>query len=210
MVETDELIRATRFAIARAKHRGDTEVRPDDLLAGALHAAARFGIAVLGPLNIDLEELGEPALDELDAAGPKVAYSETASSVFDQAARIATRDGKHGIRTVHVLAAFANEENGLMGRIKSTYDIDSSSWRAALARTAQRSTAPRAPAAGRAGGVQELMSPDEAAEFLGVHTQTVRGYIRSGKLTAHRLAGERALRIRRRDLIDLLEPYSPD
>jgi len=57
---------------------------------------------------------------------------------------------------------------------------------------------------------KQFFSPDEAAEFLGVHTQTVRGYIRTGKLPALRLAGERALRIQREDLLALLEPYKPE
>ena len=57
---------------------------------------------------------------------------------------------------------------------------------------------------------KQFFSPDESAEFLGVHVQTVRGYIRAGKLPAMRLAGERALRIKRDDLLALLEPYKPD
>jgi hypothetical protein len=38
----------------------------------------------------------------------------------------------------------------------------------------------------------------------------MRGYIRSGRLPAFRLAGERAIRIRRVDLEKLLEPLSPN
>jgi excisionase family DNA binding protein len=47
---------------------------------------------------------------------------------------------------------------------------------------------------------------DQAAEFLGVHHQTLRGYIKTGKLPAYRLAGEKVLRIKRDDLMALLEP----
>ena len=50
----------------------------------------------------------------------------------------------------------------------------------------------------------------QAAEALGVHVQTLRAYVRSGKLPAHRLAGERAIRIRRPDLEKLLEPLLPE
>jgi excisionase family DNA binding protein len=57
---------------------------------------------------------------------------------------------------------------------------------------------------------KQFFSPDEAAEFLGVHVQTIRGYIRLGKLPALRLAGERALRIKRKDLLALLEPFKPE
>ena len=50
-----------------------------------------------------------------------------------------------------------------------------------------------------------LLSPEEGARLLGLHIQTVRGYIRSGRLPAFRIAGERAIRIRRDDLIALLQ-----
>jgi len=50
----------------------------------------------------------------------------------------------------------------------------------------------------------DLLSPEQAASELGVHIQTLRGYIRRGKLAAFRLAGARAIRIRRSDLQALL------
>lgn len=61
------------------------------------------------------------------------------------------------------------------------------------------------------GGLQEpplekLFSPEEAADYLNVHVQTVRAWIRSGRLRARRLAGQRALRITASDLLSLLEP----
>ncbi len=55
-----------------------------------------------------------------------------------------------------------------------------------------------------------VFSPEQAADFLGVHTQTIRGYVRSGKLPAYRLAGERIIRITRADLVALLQPLSPE
>ncbi len=207
----NELTRAARLAIVRAKRRNSDEVTADDLLAGLLHAASRFGIALIGPLTIDLEMLDEDRLDETDATRKKVAYSGAAATLFDRAAVLARQDGSSRIAPVHMLAAFAGEDDGLMGRLKSTYGFDSAGWRAALARWQQEESRQRRGGGVRSpGSVQELLSPDDAADFLGVHTQTVRGYIRSGKLTAHRLAGERAVRIRRQDLLDLLEPYKPD
>ncbi len=50
------------------------------------------------------------------------------------------------------------------------------------------------------------MTPEEAAEALGIHVQTMRAYIRSERLPAFRLAGERAIRILRTDLEKVLEP----
>ena len=40
--------------------------------------------------------------------------------------------------------------------------------------------------------------------------QTLRAYVRSGKLPALRLAGERSIRIRRADLEKVLEPVQAD
>jgi excisionase family DNA binding protein len=56
---------------------------------------------------------------------------------------------------------------------------------------------------------REYLTPEEAAEAIGIHVQTLRGYVRSGKLPALRLAGERAIRIRRKDLEAVLEPLVP-
>ncbi|MBE0608762.1 MAG: helix-turn-helix domain-containing protein [Dehalococcoidia bacterium] len=58
-------------------------------------------------------------------------------------------------------------------------------------------------------GPERLYSPEEAADYLGIHVQTVRGWIRSGRLRASRLAGQRALRIRASDLQSVLEPVDP-
>jgi excisionase family DNA binding protein len=60
-----------------------------------------------------------------------------------------------------------------------------------------------------AGAAGRLYSPEDAAEYLGVHVKTVRNWIRSGRLPASRLAGQRVLRIRAADLNRLLEPVSP-
>ena len=51
-----------------------------------------------------------------------------------------------------------------------------------------------------------IRDPQEAAAYLNVHVQTVRAWIRSGRLRARRLAGQRALRITASDLRSVLEP----
>lgn len=56
---------------------------------------------------------------------------------------------------------------------------------------------------------QKLYSTEGAAEYLGVHIQTVRSWIRSGKLPASRLAGQKSIRIRESDLETVLEPIDP-
>jgi len=53
---------------------------------------------------------------------------------------------------------------------------------------------------------KELLSVQEAADFLGLSVSTIRRYIRDGRLPAYRVAGERLLRIKRSDLEKLLDP----
>lgn len=50
------------------------------------------------------------------------------------------------------------------------------------------------------------MSPDEAAQHLGVTKRTLRNYIAEGKLRAYRLAGKRTMRLDQADVDALLSP----
>jgi excisionase family DNA binding protein len=214
---------AIRSAIKRAKRRKNAEVTRDDILIGLLQTVARFDIVQIGEITIDLEELEEPhpEVSEDDAGRAdkrKVAYSPRASAVFDRAARIAKRDNSSKIGIVHLLVAFANEDNMVFARLKEKYGVSGVKWRSALSKWQPESPAKIATSSkigSETRSPKELnekmfFTPDEAAVFLDVHPQTIRGYIRTGKLAALRLAGERALRIQRNDLLALLEPYKPE
>lgn len=192
---------AAAVAIELALKRGLEEVGPDELLLGCLRAVSQFGIAQIGPWAIDLEALGVEWVEIPVRGGAKVAYSDAAVEVFDLAARIAKANGGGSMRVEHMLAAFAGRESGLMGELSLSYGITSAGWRAAVSKML-----PTAPAVAEVPPAQDYLSPEEAAEALGIHVQTLRGYVRSGKLPARRLAGERAIRIRRADLEMLLEP----
>jgi excisionase family DNA binding protein len=198
---------AASFAIFAAKQRGLDEVTPDHILLGCLRAISRFGIAALGPWNIDLETLGVDWLSQPDGPRPKVAYSQEAVELFDRAAQIAKSIGDSGVSVNHLLAAFAAEEGGLMGQLKREHGITSASWRAAIARIGAADTnAPSESSASEKKTERDYLTPEEAAEALGIHVQTMRAYIRSERLPAFRLAGERAIRILRTDLEKVLEP----
>jgi excisionase family DNA binding protein len=207
---------AALFAISLARKRGFDEIGPDELLLGCLQTRSQFGIVELGGWIFDLETLGIDWLEDPGARAPKAAYSQAAVDIFDRAARIAKADGAAAMGVEHLLAAFAPEETGLMGELKRTHGITSAAWRAALVGGAER--AARAPAADSAAPrlssredlPREYLTPEEAAEALGVHVQTLRAYVRSGKLPALRLAGERAIRIRRGDLEKVFEPVQPE
>ena len=56
---------------------------------------------------------------------------------------------------------------------------------------------------------EEMLSPAEAARILGVHTETVRRYIRQGQLPAQHL-GTRTLRIRRSDIDNITRATNAD
>jgi excisionase family DNA binding protein len=202
-----EAEQAAAYAIALAKRRNVSEVTPDELLLGCLQAIAQFGIAQVGSWTLDLEELGIDWLEHPDRAGAKVAYSQAAVDLFDRAARIAKMDGG-AMRVDHLLAAFAGEVDGLMGELKRKYEITSAAWRAAVAQLdgppSERKDEDRGVAV-----IRDYLTPEEAAAALSIHVQTLRAYVRSGKLPALRLAGERAIRIRRADLDKVLEPLVP-
>jgi excisionase family DNA binding protein len=204
---------AASFAIFAAKQRGADEVTPDHILLGCLRAISRFGIATLGPWSLDLETLGVDWVRQPDGPRPKVAYSQEAVDLFDRAAQIAKSSCDSGVSVNHLLAAFAAEEDGLMGELKHAHGITSASWRAAVARIgagesngAKLPTGSEKSAASEKKSPREYLTPEEAAEALGIHVQTMRAYIRSERLPAFRLAGERAIRILRTDLEKVLEP----
>jgi excisionase family DNA binding protein len=201
---------AISFAIFAAKQRGASEVEPDHLLLGCLRAISRFGIATLGPWDLDLESHGIDWTRQPDGPRPKVAFSQTVVELLDRAAQIAKSAGESKVGVNHLLAAFANFDDGLMGELKRTHGVASASWRAAVAQLGLT------PAAGAQANHPEIetkrardyLTPEDAAEELGVHVQTMRAYIRSGRMPAFRLAGERAIRILRTDLEKVLEPLN--
>jgi excisionase family DNA binding protein len=203
---------AVAFAITEAKARGVAEVSVDDLLLGCLYALSRFGVVVVGGVTIDLEQMGVLWVQRPEKnKAARVAYSAAVVRMMDLAAMIAKGDGADGMRPEHLLVAFAAEEDGLMGGLKRRYGWTSASWRAAVAQGVEfQAMKPVARdvdgASGPATATRDYLTPEEAAEALGLHVQTLRGYVRTGKLPAFRLAGERAIRIRRGDLEAVLEP----
>lgn len=195
---------AARNAIALTKKRKLPEIGADELLLGLLLEISRFGVACLGTVVLDLEELGVDWLEASPLDTSKVAYSQGAVELFDRAARIARTDASTSIHVEHALAAFADETAGLMGRLKREHQITSATWRAAVAHLRTDSTPTAVHHAGAT--ANDYLTPEQAAETLNIHVQTVRAYVRSGKLPALRMAGERAIRIRRSDLETVLEP----
>ncbi len=128
---------------------------------------SQFGIVTFGRWTFDLEALGVVDwLENPDRKGIKPSYSRALVDVFDLAARIAKTDGaaQSAIHVDHLLVALWSD-SGLMGELRVKHGI---------------SSAERA---------RDHMRPEQAAEALGLHAQTVRACIRPGKLPAMRVAG---------------------
>jgi len=197
---------ALRSAISHARARESATVDPDHLLLGALTVLSRFAIARIGPLALDLEPFGVQWTQPPTPLPAKPSYSDQTVAHLDAASAVALADGAPKVALPHLLACFAHVETGLMGQLRQRYNLDSAAWRAALTllKTAEEDPPPTLQPSGR-----PYDTPEEAAAYLGVHIQTIRGYIKSAKLPALRIAGERAIRLRREDLDALLEPLQP-
>jgi len=53
---------------------------------------------------------------------------------------------------------------------------------------------------------RELLTVEQAAEYLQLSQSSIRSYIRQGKLNAFRVAGRRKVLIPHQELLKLLEP----
>jgi len=53
---------------------------------------------------------------------------------------------------------------------------------------------------------RDLLTVEQAAEYLQLSQSSIRSYIRQGKLNAFRVAGKRKVLIPRTELLKLLEP----
>jgi excisionase family DNA binding protein len=183
-----------------------SEVSADDLLMGCLWALSRFGAVRLGQWTIDLEQLGIDWTNPAAKSEVKVAYSEDVVRILDRAAVLARAEEAPKTAIEHILVCYAGESGGTMGWLREHYPIDALSWRAAVAALGSSEERPSGKPAAAPAPARDYLTPEEGAEFLGIHIQTIRGYIRSGKLPAVRVAGERAIRIKRASLEALLEP----
>jgi excisionase family DNA binding protein len=57
---------------------------------------------------------------------------------------------------------------------------------------------------------RELLTVEQAADYLQVSQSSIRSYIRQGMLKAYRIAGKRKVLIPRTELLTLLEPARND
>jgi len=169
----------------------------DLFFLGYLRLVSQFGIFSFGPITIHL-----PTIEEIVFRTAPLAQRGDASELVrftELVGEEVARSGARQINELHALLAFMKLDAGLPGRVFGELGVRPEEVEA-FARVGH--SPPR--------GLERLYSPEEAAEYLGIHVQTVRAWIRSGRLRASRLAGQRALRIRASDLESVLDPVEPE
>lgn len=172
----------------------------DVLFLAFLHRFSRFGYFSFGPITLDVR-LIEDIVERQSALNPGVQHPPLPDDVIRFISVLTEemhRSGRRRVDELHFLLAFMRCGEGLPGRVFSELGVTPEQVEQ-FARTRGQPNAAE----------ERLYSPEEAAEYLGVHVQTVRAWIRSGRLKASRLAGQRALRIRASDLQSVLEPIEP-
>ncbi len=179
---------------------GATAITLDIHFLVFLRRFSRFGYFQFGPLSIDVAMI-EEIVERTAVRGG----GETSTHLDDDFVRFsrmlmaeAQKSGRRRIDELHYLLAFMRWGEGLPGRVFGELGVTPEQ----VEKYARERALPR-------NEPEKLYSPEEAAEYLGVHVQTVRAWIRSGRLRASRLAGQRALRIRASDLASVLEPIEP-
>jgi excisionase family DNA binding protein len=166
-----------------------------------LRSTSQFGFFSFGPVHIDvrlIEDIVERTTPRrlTPNEGPPP-YSDDYVRFSQRLLEEVRRSGRSRIDELHFLLAFMRTAEGLPARVFGELGVTPDQVEQ-FAR--DRSAAP---------AMEKLFSPEEAAEYLNVHVQTVRSWIKSGRLKARRLAGQRALRITASDLMSVLEPVDP-
>ncbi len=201
-------------------------VSADFLFYCFLTLHSRFGRFSYGPVSIDCREVEErfersyKRVADGEAPGPQ---DESANRFYGRLAQELTRSGRRHVDELHWLLAFMRTDEGLPASIFGELGVAPEAverfarGEPVVPEAAPAKNASPAIESGSAGPLEaaevsrrtpaeRLYTPEEVAEYLGVHVQTVRIWIRNGKLPARKLAGQRALRIRESDLEAVLEP----
>ena len=181
---------------------GIEEATVDLLFLAYLLKTSRFGFFSFGPITIDVRLVEDLVTRTAKRgsdpkAGTKTRYGDDVLRFFSVLSDEVERSGRRRIDEVHFLLAFMQIGEGIPARVFGELGVTPEEIRSFV------------PEAMTPAGGGRLYSPEEAAEYLGVHVKTVRNWIRSGRLPASRLAGQRVLRIRSTDLNRLLEPVEP-
>jgi excisionase family DNA binding protein len=193
------LLRDLQAAVTAMANEFRSDSTLDLLFLAYLRHLSRFGYFHYGPITIDvrlIEDLVERTVERGTSPGPG---QHTYSDDFVRFTRVLMdevhRSGQRRLDELHFLLAFMRCGEGLPARVFAEMGIAPEEIEA-FARGPMQAQP----------GLEKLYSPEEVASYLGVHVQTVRTWIREGRLPASRLAGQRALRVRESDVHRVLEP----
>jgi excisionase family DNA binding protein len=176
----------------------------DCLFVAFLLETAQFGLFRFGPVTIDVELVEDVYAGSLQQprADSQHRFAPSSHAFFQRLGAEITRTGTRRPNELHYLLAFMRTPEGLPARIFGELGVKPERVEEFAANERRRgSPAWREP--------DVFLTPEEVARRLGVNEQTVRAWIRSGKLPASRLAGRKILRIRESDISAVLEPVDP-
>lgn len=171
----------------------------DLLFVAYLLETSRFGRFTYGPVTLEVAVI-EDLFARLLPAEPPPGQHRMAPDAHAFYGRVAAELAKSGAKRpteLHYLLAFMRTPEGLPARVFGELGIRPED----VERHARHSETARP--------IDVFLSPEAVAQRLGVNVQTVRAWIRSGRLPASRLAGRRVLRIRESDIEAVLEPVDP-
>jgi excisionase family DNA binding protein len=197
------LLRDLQVAVSEMANEFRSDGTLDLLFLAYLRRMSRFGYFHYGPVTIDvrvIEDLVERTVERGRSPGPGLhEYSDDYVRFTRVLMGEVSRTGQRRLDELHFLLAFMRCGEGLPARVFGELGV----------------TPDQVELLGKAGPreqpvLEKLYSPEEVAAYLGVHVQTVRTWIREGRLPARRLAGQRALRVRESDLERVLEPLEWD
>ena len=174
----------------------ERSIHVDSLFVAFLRTMARFGVFSFGPITLYVPTV-EAALDITEAPQPVTTknFVRLTEIMREEQARV----GDSRITELHALLAFMKIGVGLPARVFGELGVSPRQVEEYALNGAAATE-----------GLEQLYSPEDAARYLGIHVQTVRSWIRSGRLKASRLTGQRALRIKASDLATVLEPVKPE
>lgn len=196
--------------LMRHVYPDQANVSLDFLFVTYLSLCARFGRFSYGPVTLEcrvVEDMFERTYRRVAGGEEPGGYDESANRFYRKLSEEMARSKRRRIDELHWLLAFMRVDEGLPARVFGELGVTPeqverfAAGEVALPKQDSGRGEPK-----RTGPQEKLYSPEEVADYLGVHVQTVRVWIRSGKLPARRLAGQRALRIRESDLDAVLEP----
>lgn len=198
------LLRDVQLEVKRLVDQYNAENASVDIMFLAyLLRTSRFGLYQYGPITVDVSVV-ERAVERNIAQGDgsPVLYGDDVVRFSKILMEEVRKSGRKRPDELHFLLAFMRCGEGVPGRVFSELGVT-------RRQVEDHANAVRMGSMTKATGLERLYSPEDAAEYLGVHVNTVRGWIKGGRLPAKRLAGQRALRIRESDLLSVLEPVEP-